>query len=190
MKNTNTRQIEITPTKANFLKLDVGSAWKGLENYIPSIVRELNINTNKALEFGVDHGYSTHILSQIFNSVIGVDSFTGDEHIIHEQGEEFFETVKSRFADTNVNIIKSSFEDFIKTCDENFDLIHIDIVHLYEPTFNCAEWSLQHSRVVILHDTVSFPCVYQVCQDLSKPGSGVTFYNIPEHYGLGILYRE
>lgn len=173
----------------NFKLRDVSSAWKGLEQYLPSIIRELNITPNIALEFGVDKGYSTEVLSNLFTEVVGVDSFTGDKHIIHEQGESFYQHVKSSFENTNVKIIRSSFEDFISTEQRKFDLIHIDIVHLYEPTFNCADWAIQHSDVVILHDTISFPEIYRVCQDIASKHN-VGFYNIPEHFGLGILYKK
>ena len=190
MKSTIMKQLNILPqTNTNFSTLEVSSAWKGLENYLPSIIQELNVSTNKALEFGVDHGYSAHIFSQIFDEVVGVDSFIGDEHIIHEQGEPFYNTVKTRFDNTNVKIVRSSFEEFIETNDEQYDLIHIDIVHLYDPTFRCAKWSLQHSRVVLLHDTVSFPEINRVCQDLSNSLDNVNYYNIPTHFGLGILYK-
>ena len=114
-KNAIMKQLNINPQKTNFTKLDVSSPWKGLENYLPSIIRELNIKPNKALEFGVDHGYSTHIFSQLFGEVTGVDSFVGDDHIIHEQGEDFLNAVKSRFHGTNVNSVKSPLEDFTQS---------------------------------------------------------------------------
>jgi hypothetical protein len=189
MEKLITKPIKVEPQPRHFNRLNVGSAWKGLENYIPSLIEQLNISPNHALEFGVDHGYSTHILSQLFDTVTGVDSFEGDEHIIHEQGEEFYEKVKTRFENTNVTIYKSSFEEFIKLNEHlKCDLIHIDIVHLYEPTFECTEWSIQHSDVVILHDTISFPDVYKVCKDIADKHN-LNFYNIPNHFGLGVLYR-
>ena len=118
-----------------------------------------------------------------------MDLFEGDSHIIHEQGEEFYNTVKKSFEGSNVDIIKSSFEDFILNDDKNYDLIHIDIVHLYEPTRKCAEWAVQHSNVVMLHDTISFPEIHQVCVDVSA-AHNLKFYNIPEHHGLGILVKS
>ena len=137
-----------------FSKRDnVSTAWKGLEDYIFPLIKHFNINQNIALEFGVDHGYSTDILSQAFNKVVGVDSFIGDVHINHAQGYEFYSTVKNSFAGTNVEIVRTSFENFIKYNNNRYDLIHIDIVHEYEPTFNCTDWAIQHSDVVILHDT-------------------------------------
>ena len=172
-----------------FSKRDnVSTAWKGLEDYIFPLIKHFNINQNIALEFGVDHGYSTDILSQAFNKVVGVDSFIGDVHINHAQGYEFYSTVKNSFAGTNVEIVRTSFENFIKYNNNRYDLIHIDIVHEYEPTFDCTDWAIQHSDVVILHDTESFPEIKKVCQDISAK-HGVGFYNITEHFGLGVLYR-
>lgn len=166
----------------------ISSAWKGLEDYINPIIDCFNIQPNTALEFGVDLGYSADIFSQVFNKVIGVDSFIGDCHIRHEQGDNFYHAVKDSFVDTNVEIIRSSFEDFIANNETLYDLIHIDIVHEYTPTFNCADWAIQHSNVVILHDTVSFPEIYKVCEDISYKHNA-KFYNITEHFGLGILYK-
>tara|TARA_R110000868_G_scaffold133029_3_gene344403 strand:+ start:5408 stop:5953 length:546 start_codon:yes stop_codon:yes gene_type:complete len=167
---------------------NAGSAWVGLEDYVNPIIEEFNIKPEKALEFGVDQGYSSYVLSKAFEKVTGVDSFVGDIHICKQQGDGFYESVKEQFLNTNVEIIRSSFEDFILTNKDRYDLIHIDIVHLYEPTYKCAEWSLDHSDVVILHDTMSHEAIYKVCVDLAT-AKGVNFYNIPEHYGLGILFR-
>jgi hypothetical protein len=168
---------------------NVSSAWKGLEDYIIPIIDKFGIQPNVALEFGVDLGYSADIFSQIFNKVIGVDSFIGDCHIRHNQGDDFYHLVKSSFANTNVEIIRSSFESFIADNQNQYDLIHIDIVHEYIPTFQCAEWAIQHSNVVILHDTISFPEIYKVCEDISRKYD-ISFYNIVDHFGLGILYKN
>jgi len=168
--------------------LEVDSAWKGLELYLPSILESFQVKPNCALEFGVDTGYSTFILSQLFGKVTGVDTFTSDVHTGHNQGEQFYQVIKDRFKNTNVAIVRMDFHDFIKNCDCKYDLIHIDIVHTYKETFDCAEWAIRHSNVVILHDTCSYPEINKVCEDLSvKYGTG--FYNIQEYYGLGIVFR-
>jgi hypothetical protein len=170
-------------------KLDVLSAWAGLENYLFSIVKNLNIPPLKALEFGVDYGYSTHIFSKIFKEVIGVDTFLGDEHSgLSDKGDTFYKKVIACFKNTNVQIVRSTFENFIEKNTDFYNLIHIDIVHLYEPTFKCAEWAVNHSNVILLHDTVSHPCIYQVCSDLVSRYN-LKFYNIPNHHGLGILWK-
>lgn len=169
-------------------ELDVPSAWRGLEMYMPSIIKELNIKTDKALEFGVDYGYSTYILSKLFNKVIGVDAFLSDPHTKNFQGERFYERVKERFENSNVEIIKSTFEDYIQNDKDIYDLIHVDIVHFYEPTFKCTEWAVQHSNVIILHDTTAYPEMNQVCIDISNMYK-FNYYNIPEYNGLGILYK-
>jgi len=166
----------------------VSSAWVGLENYLYPIIETFDINPTLALEFGVDHGYSSYALSKCFQKVVGVDAFEGDAHIIHQQGDSFYKTILERFANTNVEIIRSKFEDFILNNNNRYDLIHIDIVHLYEPTYKCTEWSIDHSDVVILHDTCSFAEINQVCNDIAS-SKGINYYNIPHHHGLGILYR-
>ena len=167
---------------------DIPSAWKGLENYLYPIIQTFNIQPNLALEFGVDHGYSSYVFSKAFKKVVGVDSFEGDPHIIHQQGDSFYDAIINKFANTNVEIIRSRFEDFIENNNTFYDLIHIDIVHLYEPTHKCTEWSVDHSNVVILHDTCSFPEIDRVCRDISN-SKNLKYYNIPDCNGLGILYR-
>lgn len=171
----------------NKTKLDVSSAWRGLEEFIPSIITNLNINPEHCLEFGVDLGYSTHIFSQLFNRVTGIDSFEGDPHILHEQNIDFYSSVLNRFKNTNVEIIKTTYQNFIKDNNDRYDLIHVDIVHFYKETFECTEWAINHSDVVLLHDTVSFPEIYKVCEDISKKYN-TQFYNIPDNHGLGILF--
>jgi hypothetical protein len=168
--------------------LSVPTGWNGLEDYIKPIMTKLNINPELALEFGIDSGYSLKVFSQLFNNTVGVDMFVGDAHIGHSQGDEFYEDVLKRFTNNKVEIIKADFRDFIKQDNRKYDLIHIDIVHYYDETFQCADWSIQHSDVVILHDTCSFPEINRVCLDISKKHK-VNYYNIGECHGLGVLYR-
>lgn len=179
---------QLKPIQWPYPILDVISAWKGLENFLLPIIYRFNIKPTKALEFGVDKGYSSFVLSKVFKEVVGVDKFEGDIHIGHCQGDEFYNDIKNLFSNTNVRIVRQDFEDFISNNNEKYDLIHIDIVHLYEPTYKCAEWAIEHSNVVILHDTESFSEIKNVCRDISsKPN--INFLNIPYHHGLGILYK-
>lgn len=165
------------------------SGWRGLECYMKSIIATLNINPNIALEFGVDSGYSLKVLSQLFNKSIGVDMFIGDAHIGHNQGNEYYQGVLKKFTTDTVEIVKSDFREYIKNNDNRYDLIHIDIVHFYNETFECADWSIQHSNVVILHDTCSFPEINRVCVDIASKHK-VNYFNLRDCNGLGILYRK
>ena len=79
--------------------------------------------------------------------------------------------------------------DFIKNNNNRYDLIHIDIVHFYKETFECAELSINHSKVVILHDTVSFREVYQVCEDIERKHKVYFNRTINSCHGLGVLYN-
>lgn len=181
---------QIKKSKWNKTFLDVPTGWKGLENYMPSIIDCFNIKQKSALEFGVDSGYSLHILSQLFDNVTGVDLFESDEHIGHIQGDEFYEGVMSIFSQfNNTKIVRQDFREYIKTDTKQYDLIHVDIVHLYDQTYQCAEWSIFHSNVIMLHDTISYSDVNQVCLDLSKKYN-LGYYNICDCHGLGILYKK
>lgn len=169
--------------------INVPTGWRGCEKYLLPIIKKFNIEQNKVLEFGVDSGYSLFVLSQLFKKAIGVDSFTGDAHINHEQGDNFFIDVKNRLNYSNIELIRSDYRDFIKQNDETYDLIHIDIVHHYKETLECAQWSINHSKVVILHDIVSFHDVYRVCRDLSDNKNIFFNSSIQKYHGLGVLYR-
>lgn len=164
------------------------SAWKGLENYIIPIMNEFSIQPNLMLEFGVDYGYSTKLFSKIFKKVIGVDTFLSDIHTEHNQGDDFYYEVKNFLNNSNIDLLRMNYKSFIKNNTDFYDLIHIDIIHTYTETFECAEWSINHSNVVILHDTISFPEINKVCEDL-KLKYNLNYYNIPNHHGLGILFR-
>jgi hypothetical protein len=168
---------------------DVVSAWKGLEDYILEILNRYNVKRNIALEFGVDYGYSTDILSQVFNKVVGVDTFLSDIHTEHEQGDDFYYNIKNSFNKTNIDLYRLGYKSFIKNNNEFYDLIHIDIIHRYSETYECAEWAINHSNVVILHDTIAFPEVNDVCRDLSLKYK-LGYNNIEYHNGLGILYKN
>jgi hypothetical protein len=165
------------------------SGWEGLECYMKSIISSLNIKTDVALEFGIDHGYSLTVLSQLFTKTIGVDSFSGDPHIGHIQDPAFFQGILNRFKDRNVDIFKLDYRDFIKNNNNQYDLIHVDIIHHYAETFECGDWSIQHSNVVLVHDTITFPEMHKVCVDIAKK-HGVGYSNILPHNGLGVLYRR
>jgi hypothetical protein len=162
------------------------SAWEGLEKIIADIIRQSNCGTEKCLEFGVEYGYSTVVFSNYFDQVTGVDIFTGDEHTANH--DDIYDEVKeSLSAYENIKLIRADYRDFIHKNTDNYNFIHVDIVHTYEDTFKCGLWSALHAKCVIFHDTESFPDVKRAVYDIAKQ-SGKTFYNYPHFYGLGILY--
>lgn len=173
------------PSKfGNPKKLPIISAWAGLEAIIPDIIQTFKIAPGRALEFGVEYGYSTYALAQYFDKVIGVDTFQGDEHAgVHEIDMEAIQSVMP----PNVLLIKSNYKDYQD--DEKYDMIHIDIVHTYKDTFECGDWSMKHSDLVIFHDTQSFPEVKRAVEDLATK-YGAEFYNYPFFNGLGILCKS
>lgn len=170
--------------------LDVPSAWRGLEWIIKDIIETFGIKTEKALEFGVEYGFSTMALSNYFTKVIGVDTFLGDEHSKTEHTEGLYEAVRDVMP-KNVQLYPISYQEYIKKnyLNSPYDLIHIDIVHTYKDTFDCGDWAIQNSKLVIFHDTESFKDVMRAVQDLASKHN-VEFYNYPKHYGLGMLWRK
>lgn len=164
------------------------TAWGDIPTIIKDIINRFSIKTEKALEFGTEYGYSTSALANYFDSVIGVDIFTGDVHsgIV----DNHYEHTKTNLSSwPNIELIKSDYRDFIKENTEQYDLIHVDIIHTYEATFECGDWALQHSSVVIFHDTESFPEIKRVCIDLAAKHN-FEFYNYEHSHGLGILVKK
>ena len=181
--------IEYVPKIRDTPKIvNVVSAWGDIPTIIKDIIVTFNINPQTALEFGVEYGYSTSALANYFTKVIGVDTFKGDIHSYvkqnhHKMTENKLENYK------NIQLIQSSYQDYIKTNNSIYDLIHIDIVHTYNETYECGEWAVNHSKVVIFHDTISFDEVKKACYDLSTK-YGLEFYNYPDSHGLGILINN
>lgn len=159
------------------------SAWQGLESILDDLLNHYHVDRLVALEFGVEYGYSTIALSNFFDQVIGVDTFEGDMHSGHK--EELARAQKNCAPYENIKLIQSSYQDFTKDNDEQYNLIHIDIVHTYEDTYACGKWAIEHAPVVIFHDTESFPEVKKAVHDLS----GGLYDNYPHHHGLGIISR-
>jgi len=164
------------------------SAWGNIPTIIKDIIIRFNVKTDKAIEFGVEFGYSTSALANYFDEVVGVDIFTGDEHAGFKG--DIYEITKSNLKMFNgVSLVKQSYQDFIKDHAEKYDFAHVDIIHTYEDTYACGEWCVKHADVVIFHDTLSFPEVYRACLDLSN-NYNLEFYNYEESYGLGILVNR
>lgn len=174
--------------------VDVPTAWTGAESILFDMMKRFKIHPGTALEFGVDYGYSTSALANCFNRVIGVDHFKGDHHAGDRQ-ENLYEHVQKTLKDyKNIELYKSDYGDFIASCDapgciRNYDLIHIDIVHDYKPTSELGRWAVEHSNVVLFHDTIAFPDVRRAVQDIAWE-TGRTFYEWQVGPGLGMLVKE
>lgn len=170
--------------------LDVPTEWKGLEEWIVTILDHFKINCNTALEFGVDYGYSTKVFSHLFKKVIGVDSFERNTCDGKEHDEAFYNQVLNSFANTNVEIVKTRFEDYINQNNENFyNMIHIDAIHDYgilEPTIR---WAVEHSDITLVHDTMEYREVKRACMEI-RAEKNLRFLSIPFHCGLGILLKS
>jgi hypothetical protein len=162
----------------------VETAWKGIESILPDLIARFELSTNKCLEFGVEHGYSTAALSCFFETVVGVDSFEGDKHTFFRN--LYSETSERLAGFSNIQLFKSNYQEWTAKDNSFYDLIHVDIVHTYIDTFTCGRWSAEHSKCVIFHDTESFPTVKRAVIDLARE-LHKSFYNFKESNGLGIL---
>ncbi len=165
--------------------IPVDSAWKGIESIIGPLLRQFNVGRKKCLEFGVEYGYSTVALSSFFDSVIGVDTFLGDQHT-DNKGDIFSETKEQLSGYRNITLVRSDFRSWIEQDNNHYDLIHVDIVHKYKDTFECGLWSALHSTCTIFHDTESFIAVKRAVRDIARETNKLV-YNFPESNGLGIV---
>jgi len=173
-------------TPIDNLMVDMPSAWGDIPTILTGIINGFGIEKNLALEFGVEYGYSTSALAHFFKKVIGVDSFKGD-NFVRESHYEQTKNLLSKWS--NVELIPKSYQEYTKDVDNSrYDLIHVDIIHTYQDTYDCGEWSINHSDVVLFHDTESHPEVYKACEDLANKYQ-LNFYNYPHSYGLGILSK-
>lgn len=170
--------------------LTVPSAWSGIERIMKPLMKEFNIKNNLALEFGVEYGYSTQILSKLFDNVIGVDTFTGDVHSSFKENHKK-QTEENLVGCSNIQLFESTWEDWTKSnsSDVKYDLIHVDIVHSYKDTFDAGEWAVQNSDVVIFHDVELFSDVNNAVNDLASIYN-YHYYYYPLYCGLGILSKN
>ncbi len=163
------------------------SAWGEIPFALSDIIIRAKIERNWALEFGCEYGYSTSALANYFQSVVGVDTFKGD--INSGIRPSYYEETKGYLADfPNITLVQQDYKEFIENNNNLYDLIHIDIVHTYEDTYKCGEWSLRHADVVLFHDTMINE-VRLACYDLASQ-KGLNFYNYQPSYGLGILTKR
>jgi hypothetical protein len=165
--------------------LPVASAWKGIESVLGDLIRTFGVGTRRCLEFGVEYGYSTAALSSFFDSVTGVDLFTGDKHTLDKR-DIFAETSNRLALFDNIKLFRSDYREWINKDNSFYDLIHVDIIHTYIDTFSCGLWAAQHASCVLFHDTQSFSAVKRAVIDISRQ-TGKRFYNFEESNGLGIL---
>jgi hypothetical protein len=181
-------EIQYHPRKLTMpakLVASKSQAWVGLEKLVLDIIEFAGIEQNKALEFGVEFGYSTAAFANYFRQVTGVDIFTGDPHAGFRG--DIFEETKNNLRDfNNITLVKADYKDFIAKSNETYDLAHVDIIHTYEDTYRCGLWSAEHSRCTLFHDTQSFRTVKMAVSDIARK-TGKKFYNYRNNNGLGIL---
>jgi hypothetical protein len=182
-------QFLIRPAKL----IDVPTAWDGCESVIADVIDQFRIRPLVALEFGVDYAYSTVALSNYFDFVFGVDTFMGDINAGDRGEEGIFKQVKKALKGfPNIVLIPQSFQKFtqdIAPPHMKYDLIHVDIVHDYYSTYECGRWAVEHSDVVMFHDTIAFADVMKAVKDLAYERE-LNFYQWPVKHGLGILSRR
>ena len=167
---------------------DAYMAWRGLDQILVDIMERFDVGQNKALEVGVEFGYSATALACLFKRVYGIDTFLGDKHSGIQQ-DHYLSTKERLKSWANLTLFQSDYQSWIsKDDDDQYDLIHVDIVHTYEDTFACGLWAVQHAPVVLFHDTTSFLGVRSAVRDIAEKAN-LVFHNFEPCNGLGILVK-
>jgi hypothetical protein len=165
--------------------IDVETGWRGHELVVRDILDRFHIRRDSCLEFGVEFGYSSVVFSNFFKRVVGVDTFEGDIHSFRKNNH-FEETRHDLNVFQNIELYQSDYKDWIRNDDNQYDLIHVDIVHTYSDTYRCGLWSAMHSTCTLFHDTESFPEVKLAVAEIAR-ATRKKFFNYKPHYGLGIV---
>lgn len=191
MKTETNIELEYIPEERNHslrLATQMPSAWGDIPTIIGDIIKRFDIQTESAIEFGVEWGYSTSAISNYFKKVVGVDTFTGDIH--SGMKNDTLESTSTFLKDfENIELRQASYQEYILNRSEKYNFAHVDIVHTYEDTYACGEWCVKNCDIVVFHDTVSFPDVYRACSDLAK-NYDLEFHNYRLSNGLGILAKR
>jgi hypothetical protein len=163
--------------------------WAPNEQILPALLQDFALRSDSALEFGVQHGYSTAALAHYFDRVTGVDTFAGDEHSgMGDPAETMAFAISNLRPFPNVTLAQSDFRVWIEAQpqDAHYDLVHVDLAHRFDDTYDAGLWAVAHSDCVLFHDTVSFREVASAMVQLAAEHH-LTAFNYPVRFGLGIL---
>lgn len=181
--------LPITKHNPKVLLKGVG-VWTGNAEIIKDIIDRLKLKNNLALDLGVFLGFSSSVLSNYFEIVIGVDVFErhgqANDETFCENQMSYVQYMLKGDGFKNVQLVRSRAEDYIKTTNKYFDLIHIDLSHSYEETMTVGSWSIEHSDCVLFHDTIAIEPVMRACLKLEEKYK-IHFYNFNYLAGLGIM---
>ncbi len=173
-----------TPTRMPNWLVTLRSAWRPNHKIIAALIKDFNLKTDRAIEFGVDYGFSLVALSTYFKEIKGVDHFEGD---IHTGKRSLYDSTKSRTDRyPNIELVQADYKDFIAKDQSHYNLAHVDIIHTYDDTFACGLWAAKHADMVLFHDTLLFPEVKRAVEDIAAQ-TGKKFYNYNKRFGLGIV---
>lgn len=148
------------------------SAWTGHKDFAVWLVQRLQPNIT--IDLGVDYGFSLFALA-IDNpgDVYGIDSFEPDPFAgDHPDNYDVVMRFKNDNNFENVIVIKSWFDEVLKTWDKKIDILHIDALHTYDAVKqDWKNWTkfLELNGVVILHDVISFPELTQFYNEIEWP---------------------
>lgn len=97
-----------------------------------------DIKIENCLEIGTNHGWTTHILSKLFNNVTTIDFYENN----------IAEAKKNNFAESNITyIVGDAYTDFTySNIHTKFDAVFIDCVHDYNHVMLDINRALTYKR--------------------------------------------
>lgn len=152
-------------TKNNYLKniQQYPSAWIGHAELAMFLVE--TFNPNIVVDLGVDYGFSTFCFAYPkIGKVYGVDWFQGDIHAGHRNTYpiviEKYTSLKNEYGVSNIEFIKSDFNELAKIWNTPIDILHIDGLHTYDAVkldFDTWNKFTNENSIILFHDVESFP---------------------------------
>lgn len=149
------------------------SAWLGHFEFAINLVQTFKPTT--IVDLGVDYGFSTFSFAYSnIGNVYGIDWFQGDMHAGNRNTYplvmDLYNEVKNKFNISNIEFIKSDFNEAAKKWSKKIDILHIDGLHTYEAVKNDFEtWTkfCNNDSIILFHDVEEFPDVYKFFSELS-----------------------
>jgi hypothetical protein len=174
-------------------------SWHGHVYFVHDLISE--IKPSNIVELGVHKGDSLFSMAQSCNdlncktTLYGIDHWKGDSQAGKVDDEIFsnvFNISKNYFK--NVTLIKSSFDDALKSFDDDsLDIIHIDGYHSYEASKNDFEsWipKLKEDGVLLMHDVFSLNDDFGVVDFWNEIKREFTTVEFEHSQGLGVIFNS
>jgi hypothetical protein len=176
------------------------TAWSGHIPFLMTLIRLMR--PKNYVELGVYMGSSliaAATASQSFQvpmQLYGIDSWEGDIHTGHYEGDPIFSELKlyTNKMFRNVNLIRSYFDDAnTRFAPGSIDILHIDGLHTYDAVKgDFTKWlpKMAADGVVLFHDTCVTDSGFGVSRFWGELEGRFTTINFKHSFGLGVILLD